>query len=196
LRRCKATGYFGDKEKKMHLDDKLVNKIVDAVVQRLAAEQPPANPALNPEKSQAKGSFGVFPNMDACIPAAVEAQKKLLTLALETRRRIIQAIRDTGKANAREYARLEFEETGLGKLEDNAAKNLSACEVLGLEDLVPEVYAGDKGVTIIERLPVGVIASVHPVTNAAPSILFNAVMMISGGNTVVVNPYPPARSGI
>jgi acyl-CoA reductase-like NAD-dependent aldehyde dehydrogenase len=62
-----------------------------------------------------------------------------------------------------------------------------------MEDLVPEVYAGDKGVTIIERIPVGVIASVHPVTNAAPSILFNAIMMIAGGNAVVVNPHPKTK---
>lgn len=55
-------------------------------------------------------------------------------------------------------------------------KNRSSCLVPGMEDLVPEVYAGDKGVTIIERIPVGVIASVHPVTNAAPSILFNAII--------------------
>jgi propionaldehyde dehydrogenase len=88
---------------------------------------------------------------------------------------------------------MEFEETGLGKLEDNVNKNILACEVMGLEDLVPEVYAGDKGVTIIERLPVGVIASVHPVTNAAPSILFNAIMMLSGGNAVVVNPHPKTK---
>ncbi len=39
----------------------------------------------------------------------------------------------------------------------------------------------------------GVIASVHPVTNAAPSILFNAIMMIAGGNTVVVNPHPKTK---
>ena len=64
---------------------------------------------------------------------------------------------------------------------------------MGLEDLTPEVYSGDKGVTIIERLPVGVIASVHPVTNAAPSILFNAIMMLAGGNAVVVNPHPKTK---
>jgi propionaldehyde dehydrogenase len=88
---------------------------------------------------------------------------------------------------------MEFEETDLGKRDDNVEKNRSSCDVLGMEDLVPEVYAGDKGVTIIERIPVGVIASVHPVTNAAPSILFNAIMMISGGNAVVVNPHPRTK---
>jgi len=177
----------------MQLDDKLVNKIVDAVVQRLSDETPPSGPS-NDRKIRTDNTIsGVFQNMDDCIPAAVAAQKELLNLSLETRRKVIQAIRDTGRNNAAEYGHLEFEETDLGKRDDNVAKNLSSCEVLGMEDLVPEVYAGDKGVTIIERIPVGVIASVHPVTNAAPSILFNAIMMISGGNAVVVNPHPKTK---
>jgi propionaldehyde dehydrogenase len=177
----------------MHLDDKLVNKIVDAVVQRLSEDKTPNDPKAAPADPQKNKTPGVFQNMDDCIPAAVGAQEKLLSLSLETRRRIIQTIRDTGKANAAEYGRMEYEETGLGKPDDNVDKNRSSCDVPGMEDLVPEVYAGDKGVTIIERIPVGVIASVHPVTNAAPSILFNAIMMISGGNAVVVNPHPKTK---
>jgi len=177
----------------MQLDDKLVNKIVDAVVQRLSEEEIPPDPPVNRNSRLNTEIPGIFQNMDDCIPAAVAAQKNLLNLPFDTRRQVIQAIRDTGKANAAEYGRLEFEETQLGKRDDNVEKNRSSCEVLGMEDLVPEVYAGDKGVTIIERIPVGVIASVHPVTNAAPSILFNAIMMIAGGNTVVVNPHPKTK---
>jgi acyl-CoA reductase-like NAD-dependent aldehyde dehydrogenase len=177
----------------MQINDKLVNQIVDAVVQRLSENTPPNNLPVDGDSPQNSDSAGIFQNMDDCIPAAVIAQKKLLTLSFDTRRQVIQAVRDTGKANAAEYGRLEYEETELGKRDDNVEKNRSSCEVLGMEDLVPEVYAGDKGVTIIERIPVGVIASVHPVTNAAPSILFNAIMMISGGNTVVVNPHPKTK---
>jgi acyl-CoA reductase-like NAD-dependent aldehyde dehydrogenase len=89
---------------------------------------------------------------------------------------------------------MEFEETGLGKMEDNVKKNQAACQVLGMEDLTPEVFNGDKGVTIIERIPVGVIASVNPVTNGAPTILFNAIMMVSSGNSVVNNPHPKTKT--
>jgi propionaldehyde dehydrogenase len=88
---------------------------------------------------------------------------------------------------------MEFEETGLGKADDNVAKVRSACNVPGMEDLTPEVYSGDKGVTIIERLPIGVIASVNPVTNGAPTIIFNAIMMMSGGNAVINNPHPKTK---
>jgi propionaldehyde dehydrogenase len=137
---------------------------------------------------------GVFQEMDECIQAALDAQKKLVALPLAVRENIIQAIREVGLTHAEEYARMEFEETGLGKEEDNVKKNQSACRVLGMEDLSPEVFSGDKGVTIIERIPVGVIASVNPVTNGAPTILFNAIMMLAGGNTVVNNPHPKTKA--
>ncbi|NQU65431.1 MAG: aldehyde dehydrogenase, partial [SAR324 cluster bacterium] len=88
---------------------------------------------------------------------------------------------------------MEFTETGLGKEEDNVKKVLASCQVLGMEDLTPEVFSGDKGVTIIERVPVGVIASINPVTNGAPTILFNAIMMLAGGNTVINNPHPKTK---
>jgi propionaldehyde dehydrogenase len=136
---------------------------------------------------------GVFQDMEACIQAAAAAQKKLVALPLAVREKIIEAIRHVGRTQANEYGQMEFEETGLGKAADNVKKNQSACQVLGMEDLDPEVYSGDKGVTIIERIPVGVIASVNPVTNGSPTILFNAIMMLAGGNTVVNNPHPKTR---
>jgi len=177
----------------MNLDEKLVNRIVEKVVARLAAQEVEDSSKENISKKQAGIADGVFTDMEKCIHAASAAQKKLNELPLEVRRNIIQAIRATGQANAQDYGRMEFEETGLGKLEDNVAKVQSSCEVPGMEDLTPEVYAGDKGVTIIERLPVGVIASINPITNGAPTIIFNAIMMISGGNTVVMNPHPQTK---
>ena len=183
----------------MNLDEKLIEQIVEAVLRKLADQEEIVHETAADTaeaETPATGATvadGVFQDMDVCIQATCRAQRELVALPLEVRAQLIAAIRDTGRANAEVYGDMEFEETGFGKPGDNVAKNTSACEVMGMEDLVPEVYAGDKGVTIIERLPVGVIASVHPVTNAAPSILFNAVMMLSGGNAVVVNPHPKTK---
>ncbi|MEW5722332.1 MAG: aldehyde dehydrogenase [Thermodesulfobacteriota bacterium] len=177
----------------MSLDEQTIERIVDTVVRRLEkrAAGPSGKPATAATPAPAAGvSDGVFEDMEECIRAAAAAQLRLVALPLDVRRRIIQAVRDAGTADAELYARLEFEETGLGKYEDNVKKVLSACQVAGLEDLEPEVYTGDKGLTLIERIPVGVIASVNPVTNGTPTILFNAVMMLAGGNTVVNNPHP------
>ena len=177
----------------MKLDEKVIDQIVETVVRKLADQNSEIKTTAKVIETGTDVADGIFRDMNVCIQSACKAQQELVALPLEVRRKIIAAVRETGASNADEYGLMEFEETGLGKLEDNVKKNLSACEVMGLEDLVPEVYAGDKGVTIIERLPVGVIASVHPVTNAAPSILFNAIMMIAGGNTVVVNPHPKTK---
>lgn len=177
----------------MKLDDKVIDQIVESVVRKLADHDLENLEPVALKASTAVAGDGVFQDMDDCIQATCQAQKTLVALPLDVRVQVIQAIRDTGMENAETYGRMEFEETGFGKLADNVDKNKSACQVMGLEDLTPEVFAGDKGVTIIERLPVGVIASVHPVTNAAPSILFNAIMMLAGGNTVVVNPHPKTK---
>ncbi|MBW2467926.1 MAG: aldehyde dehydrogenase, partial [Deltaproteobacteria bacterium] len=177
----------------MKLDERGIEHIVETVINRLQKEGIEiSEPARSPESSST-GSDGVFHDIEDAIEAAATAQKQLLTLPLKAREHIIQAIRDTGNANAETYGRMEFEETGLGKNEDNVKKNQAACLVMGMEDLQPEVFSGDKGVTIIERIPVGVIASVNPVTNGAPTILFNAIMMLAGGNTVVNNPHPKTR---
>lgn len=177
----------------MKFDEKLVDQIVEKVVEKLAGKSVKGNQPQVALDDPSGIRDGVFQDVEACIKAAVLAQKKLLALPLENRRQIIEAIRDTASAHAAEYGRMEFEETGLGKAQDNVAKILSACRVPAMEDLAPEVYAGDKGVTIIERLPIGVIASVNPVTNGAPTIIFNAIMMMAGGNTVVDNPHPKTK---
>jgi len=177
----------------MKPDEKMINQIVEAVVLKLNDRQVEIGESAKilPEKTDI--CDGVFQEMEPCILAACDAQKELLALSLGVRRKIIQAIRDTGLINAEDYGRMEFEETGLGKAQDNTSKCRASCHAPGMEDLTPEIFTGDKGMTVIERIPVGVIASIHPVTNAAPSILLNAVMMMSGGNTVVVNPHPKTK---
>ena len=177
----------------MSLGEHHIEQIVEMVVSRLQAEGVDMSSTTEPGPATGEISDGVFQDIEDAIQAAFKAQKKMVALPLAVREKIIQAIRNTGLANAAEYGRLEFEETGLGKAADNVKKNQSACQVLGMEDLGPEVFSGDKGVTIIERIPVGVIASVNPVTNGAPTILFNAIMMLAGGNTVVNNPHPKTQ---
>ncbi len=177
----------------MSLDEARIQQIVERVIERLQAEGASLTAPAGPPARTPAVEDGVFQDMEASIAAAASAQRELMALPLAVRERIIGAVRRTGLENAAAYARLEFEETGLGNREDNVRKNQAACQVLGMEDLVPEVYSGDRGVTIIERIPVGVIASVNPVTNGGPTILFNAIMMLAGGNTVVNNPHPKTR---
>ncbi len=178
----------------MGLDEGRIEQIVETVIRRLQREGVDLSATDAVQSPAATLTDGVFREMEACIQAAAAAQKKLVALPLAVREEIIKAVRQVGLSRADEYGRMEHEETGLGKAVDNVKKNQSACRVLGMEDLGPEVFSGDKGVTIIERIPVGVIASINPVTNGAPTILFNAIMMLAGGNTVVNNPHPKTRT--
>jgi len=178
----------------MGLDEKLIEKVVEKVVQKLMEQQTEVRDSKDSvSEENADIADGVFQDMEDAVRAAEKAQKQLVALPLSDREKVIQAIRDTGLANAEEYAKEEFVETGLGKAEDNLKKIHSSCRVLGMEDLTPEVYTGDKGLTVIERIPIGVIASVNPVTNGVPSILFNGIMMLAGGNTVINNPHPKTK---
>jgi aldehyde dehydrogenase len=56
-----------------------------------------------------------------------------------------------------------------------------------------EVFSGDHGLAVIEHAPFGVIGAITPVTHSLPTITGNAVSMIAGGNTVVVNPHPSGK---
>jgi propionaldehyde dehydrogenase len=173
----------------MSIDPKQVELIVEKVLEGLSAsgQSPPA------DTPSPTGSGGVFREMEDAIQAAVAAQQALVRLPLATREKIIQAMRDVGRANREEYGRMELEETDLGAVSGTVLKLETACGVPGMEDLTSEVYMGDRGVTINERLPVGVIASINAITNAAPGIVHNGIMMLAGGNTVVHNPHPKTK---
>jgi acyl-CoA reductase-like NAD-dependent aldehyde dehydrogenase len=172
----------------MTIDKNQIEIIVEKVLQELAVA-PQSTAATNP----ATKSDGVFQEMEDAIQAAVVAHQQLVQLPLAIREKIIQAIRDTGWANREEYGPMELEETDLGSAAGTVLKLETACDVPGMEDLKSEVFTGDRGVTINERIAVGVIAAVNAITNAAPGIIHNGIMMLAGGNTVVNNPHPKTK---
>jgi acyl-CoA reductase-like NAD-dependent aldehyde dehydrogenase len=173
----------------MTIDRTQIELIVEKVLEGLSSSG--QNSSINTPSPT--GSHGVFEEMEDAIQAAVVAHQELVRLPLATREKIIQAIRDVGWANREKYARMELMETDLGTVEGTVLKLETACGVPGIEDLAPEIYMGDKGVTINERIAVGVIASVNAITNAAPGIIHNGIMMLAGGSTVVHNPHPKTK---
>ncbi len=173
----------------MAVDKEQVELIVKQVLAKLSASE--TKPSA--DSQQNNSGDGVFQEMEDAIQAALAAHRQLVQLPMTAREKIIQAIRDIGWANREDYARMELEETDLGAVDGTMLKLETACGVPGIDDIKPEVFTGDRGVTINERIPVGVIASVNAVTNAAPGIIHNAVMMLAGGNTVVNNPHPKTK---
>lgn len=135
---------------------------------------------------------GIFPELDDAVAEAHHAQKALRSVAM--RECVVNAIRQAGEKYARELAEMAVAETGMGRVDDKIAKNISqARHTPGYECLHPETLSGDKGLTLIENASWGVIASVTPSTNPAATVINNAISMISAGNTVVFAPHPAAK---
>jgi acyl-CoA reductase-like NAD-dependent aldehyde dehydrogenase len=149
---------------------------------------------LDSVKDDSNKNTCVFSNINDAVLAAELAFNKLKELTLETRKNIITNIRKTSLANNEIISKMAAEETGLGRWEDKIIKNeLGILKTPGVEDMEPEVFSDDHGLTLIERAPYGVIGSITPSTNPLVTIISNSIGMIAAGNAVVFNPHPCAK---
>lgn len=148
---------------------------------------------LRQEIEQPQG-VGVFADINSAIAAARMAHRELMKLTLETRKAIIKSMREAVLEQNELLSRKAAEETGLGCWRDKLIKHeLVAIRTPGVEDLGSISYTDDHGMTLVERAPYGVIASITPCTNPSSTIVNNSIGMISGGNAVVFNPHPVAK---
>jgi propionaldehyde dehydrogenase len=173
-----------------------LNKLISEVVSRL--EKNPEFCALAQQgprlNSGDNAQTGIFSTVDAAVLAAEKAQVIFQDLGMEKRRDIIRAMRHAATANAERLAKAAVEETGMGRWQDKLQKNMiCAMRSPGVEDLVSRCYTGDKGLTLVEYAPFGVVAAVTPSTNAVATIINNSIIILAGGNSVVFSPHPSAR---
>ena len=180
----------------MEINEAAIRALVEQVVARL---QTPGGAAAAPAPAVTQGGAlagqaGVFGDIESAVRAARKAFEDLMGCTLETRRRMIAAMRETGLAHLEEIARLAVEETGMGRAEDKVLKNRIAITATpGVEDLVPVSFTDDHGLTLVERAPYGVVGSITPSTNPTETIFNNAIGMVAAGNAVVFNAHPAAR---
>ena len=136
---------------------------------------------------------GVFSQMDEAIAAARESQKIIRRMSMDQREQIISSIRKKTRENAEILARMGVEETGMGNIPHKILKHqLVAEKTPGTEDIKTVAWSGDRGLTLVEMGPFGVIGAITPCTNPSETIICNTIGMIAGGNTVVYNPHPAA----
>lgn len=165
----------------MLVNDSLVQDIVQEVMAQLQIGEP------------ANQSHGVFSDMNDAIAAAKEAQKLVRDMSLDQRERIISNIRRRTRENAEIIARMGVQETGMGNVGHKILKHqLVADKTPGTEDLKTTAWSGDRGLTLIEMGPFGVIGAITPCTNPSETVICNSIGMIAAGNTVVFNPHPQA----
>jgi propionaldehyde dehydrogenase len=133
----------------------------------------------------------VHSSVDSAVAAAQRAQTVFQAQGLEARREIIKAMRKVSIANAERMAKMAVEETGLGRVADKVQKNLiCALKTPGVEDLQSKAFTGDKGLTLVEWGPYGVVAAITPSTNPVATIINNSISILSAGNAVVFAPHP------
>src|SRR6185312_15923201 len=171
-----------------------IARVIAEVLKRLEKEElgavVTASPVA-PASSAGSGDGVLFPSVDEAVQAAKRAQAVFQDQGLELRREVIRAIRKAAIANAERLAKMAREETGMGRWEDKVQKNLvCATRTPGVEDLVSRAYTGDKGLTLVEYAPYGVVAAITPSTNPAATIINNGISILAAGNSVVFAPHP------
>src|SRR4030042_6683960 len=114
------------------LDDDRIDAIITQVMSELhEAERgpheplPPVGPAAPARPAPAlPHPDNLFPDVDGAVQAARRAFEQLGGLPLALRERMISHMRRAARENAQVLARLAWEETGMGRLEDKIEKNL------------------------------------------------------------------------
>ena len=173
----------------MQVNEQLIRNVVSKVLAEVGGG---AGSPVAPKTFA--GQFGVFDCANEAVTAAREAFEQLSERTIADRKRIIDHIRRISIEQSVELGTMEMEETKIGRLDHKIEKLKTLGEKTpGVEFLRSEVFSGDNGLAVIEHAPFGVIGCITPVTHSLPTITGNAVSMIAGGNTLVVNPHPSGK---
>jgi acyl-CoA reductase-like NAD-dependent aldehyde dehydrogenase len=189
----------------LSIDERRISEIVRKVVADLRPEdsqvgvQQSAGPgsamAGTSPSSSKSGDDGVFSDIDEAITAARAAHDRLMDLPIERREALVASIRQAATEHTPTLARAAWQETGMGRYDDKVSKNLLVAErTPGTEALQAHAWTGDRGLTLVERAPYGVIGAITPSTNPISTIICNAIGMIAAGNTAVFNAHPGAKA--
>ncbi|MCA9159413.1 MAG: aldehyde dehydrogenase EutE [Planctomycetales bacterium] len=174
----------------MQINEELIRSLVTQVVQEVRNSR---GPASSPTDS-ASGRFGLFTCANQAVAAARRAFEQLRSRPMEDRKKAIAHIRRISIDQAVELGTMEMNETKIGRLQHKIEKlDTLGRRAPGTEFLTTQAFSGDRGLAVIEHAPFGVIGAITPVTHSLPTITGNAVSMLAGGNTLVVNPHPSGR---
>jgi len=163
----------------MTQDRELIANIAREVIARLQDRLPAARTEANapkPEMGGVPAGDGVFETVDEAVRAASQAQKRVATMSLDDRGRMVAKIRNLCDERSGEWARMELEETKLGRLDHKIQKLQAVQHVLGVEAMATEARTDASGLCLIEHAPFGVIGMVLPATHPVPTMASNAII--------------------
>jgi aldehyde dehydrogenase len=200
------------------INEALIRDVVQEVLGRLGGPAPATKPSPPPTSAPAvpappptvnpacgcpigasqsapaprRGKFGVFQDADEACEAAHEAYLQLSEKGVAGRNKVVELVKNICYANAKEWGRIELEETKIGRLDHKIEKLLGQRAIPGVEFLHPYGLSGDHGITLEEYAPFGVIGAVTPSTHSIPTMACNIISMAAAGNAAVFNAHPAA----
>ncbi|MCE5252044.1 aldehyde dehydrogenase EutE [bacterium] len=192
------------------IDEQQIRKIVESVVASVASSSGGSLPKTSPSAimpsmpapsvaavsptAGIRGQDGVFDRMEDAIAASKRAFEEFKKFSIRERERLIGILRRVTLDKAEEFSKMIVEETGMGNVRDKILKHRNCAKNSpGTEYLVSRSWSGEKGVTLEEFAPFGIIGAITPSTHPVPTLVNNAIIMLAGGNTVVFNPHPSAK---
>ncbi len=168
------------------IDEKQVSEIVKNVLSGMDLS--------SLEEKPKRKQLGVFDTMEEAIAACNKAYETFRYYNKEQRENIIKEIRRLTHEEAETMAKLAVEDTKMGNVYHKILKHhLVADKTLGTEDLETRAFSGDRGLTLVEMAPFGVIGAITPSTNPSCTVICNSICMLAGGNAVLFNPHPHAK---
>src|SRR5690606_25728081 len=131
------------------------------------------------------------------VRAAAAAQHRYKTYEQDAVDRVVAAMVEAGASAAERLGRLAHEETGFGRPEGKAQKNLFATRTLA------ERMAGMKTAGIVRKsadgavwevaTPMGVVAALVPSTNPTSTAMYKAIIAAKARCGLVMSPHPRAK---
>lgn len=174
------------------ITDSEVRSIIERVRHRVGTAGP--TPGERSTAPSSTPSVGVHPSVDAAVAACRDAFTTYRECGLDARHRIVDRIRAVMREHTVKLSEMAQKETGLGRTDDKIKKNSLVIEKTpGPEDLEPQTWTGDRGLTLTEPAPFGIIGAITPTTNPTATIINNTIAGISAGNGIVFNVHPNAK---
>lgn len=165
------------------IDEKQISEIVKKVMNDMGQ-------VTTPKRKQ----LGVFDTMEEAISACNKAYELFKFYNKEQRENIIKEIRKLTHQEAEIMAKLAVEDTKMGNVYHKTLKHhLVADKTPGTEDLQTSALSGDRGLTLVEMAPYGIIGAITPSTNPSCTVICNSIGMLAAGNGVLFNPHPHAK---
>ena len=137
------------------------------------------------------------PEIEDIMNKAFRASKKFEAFDQKGIDKIVEAVYRTAFDNRIKLARMAYEETGIGILDDKILKNVIATRFvyrdiknLKTVGVISEDY--DKGIVEIAK-PLGPIFAITPLTNPTSTVLFKILIALKSRNPLIISPHGAAR---